>query len=148
DAPAVGGLGGTYAGNPLACAAALATIGIMERDDYASKARVLGQELNGRFQQWVQTYPIVREVRGIGAMMAVEIVQDKQSCAPGTALTADIVERAYQQGLILVKAGFYGNVLRFLGPLNMEVSQLNTGLDILERSIAAVCGVKLEEATV
>ncbi|MDS1139105.1 4-aminobutyrate--2-oxoglutarate transaminase [Pusillimonas sp. SM2304] len=148
DAPAVGGLGGTYAGNPLACAAALATIGIMERDDYASKARVLGQVLTGRFQQWVQDYPIVREVRGVGAMMAVEIVQDKQSCAPGTALTADIVERAYQQGLILVKAGFYGNILRFLGPLNMEISQLNSGLDILERAIAAVCGIKREEATV
>ncbi|PLC50553.1 4-aminobutyrate--2-oxoglutarate transaminase [Pollutimonas subterranea] len=138
DAPDVGGLGGTYAGNPLSCAAALATIRIMNRDDYPEKAHVLGAILKNRFERWTKDFSIVREARGVGAMRAVEIVENNATQEPGTALTAEIVARAYQDGLILVKAGFYGNVLRFLGPLCMSVEQLETGLDILENAIAHV----------
>jgi len=138
DAPAVGGLGGTYAGNPLSCAAALATMRIMKRDDYPSKARQLGDVLQARFAKWVRDIEIVGDARGIGAMQAVEIVQDKKGAQPAQDLTARIVQYAYEAGLILVKAGFYGNVLRFLGPLSMSHAELEQGLDILESAIVRV----------
>ena len=137
DAPEVGGLGGTYAGNPLACAAALAAIGVMERDDYVGRAQALGQRLAERFEAWQRDIPIVGDTRGLGAMRAVEIVTDPDTLQPDGAATARIVQRAYENGLILVKAGFHGNVLRFLGPLNMSAEQLERGLDILERAILA-----------
>ncbi|CAB3677656.1 5-aminovalerate aminotransferase DavT [Achromobacter mucicolens] len=137
DAPDVGGLGGTYAGNPLACAAALAAIAVMERDDYAGRAQALGRQLAERFEAWKRDIPIVGDARGLGAMRAVEIVTDKATHRPDGQATARIVRRAYEAGLILVKAGFHGNVLRFLGPLNMSAEQLQRGLDILEKSIIA-----------
>ncbi|OZI29406.1 4-aminobutyrate--2-oxoglutarate transaminase [Bordetella genomosp. 7] len=138
DAPAVGGLGGTYAGNPLACAAALATMRIMKRDDYAAKARQLGEVLQARFAKWARDIDIVGDARGVGAMQAVEIVQDKAGAEPAQDLAARIVQYAYEAGLILVKAGFHGNVLRFLGPLNMSQAELEQGLDILEAAIVRV----------
>src|SRR5690606_21109497 len=138
DAPAVGGLGGTYAGNPLACAAALATLRVMARDDYAGQARRLGEQLSERFARWTRDIEIVGDARGVGAMQAVEIVQDKLGAEPAPALAASIVQRAYEAGLILVKAGFHGNVLRFLGPLNMSDADLQRGLDILESAITRV----------
>ncbi|MYN13061.1 4-aminobutyrate--2-oxoglutarate transaminase [Pusillimonas sp. TS35] len=138
DAPQVGGLGGTYAGNPLSCAAALATLRIMERDDYPAKARAIGNIIRARFEQWAHRYPIIGEVRGLGAMLAIEIVEDRETRKPAGKLAARIVEHAYQRGLILVKAGAEGNVLRFLGPLNIPLDQLKEGLDILDASIQAV----------
>ena len=140
DAPDLGGLGGTYAGNPLSCAAALATLKVMARDDYAGKARRIGEILEARFSRWVKEIEIVGDARGVGAMRAVEIVQDKSGAEPGSALTARIVQRAYEAGLILVKAGFHGNVLRFLGPLCMSEAELEHGLDILEQAIVHVAG--------
>ncbi|WP_432759250.1 4-aminobutyrate--2-oxoglutarate transaminase [Bordetella genomosp. 5] len=140
DAPDLGGLGGTYAGNPLSCAAALATLKVMARDDYAGKARRIGEILEARFARWVREIEIVGDARGVGAMRAVEIVQDKAGAEPASALAARIVQRAYEAGLILVKAGFHGNVLRFLGPLCMSEAELARGLDILEQAIVHVAG--------
>jgi len=122
----------------LSCAAALATMRIMKRDDYPSKARQLGDVLQARFAKWVRDIEIVGDARGIGAMQAVEIVQDKKGAQPAQDLTARIVQYAYEAGLILVKAGFYGNVLRFLGPLSMSHAELEQGLDILESAIVRV----------
>ncbi len=137
DSPKVGGLGGTYGGNPLSCAAALATIGVMEREDYRAKARRIGDLVKERFDGWAQQFAIVGDSRGLGAMRAVEIVRDRQSHEPAGDIAARIVEEAYQNGLILVKAGFYGNVIRFLGPLSMPEEQLARGLDILGNAIAS-----------
>lgn len=136
DAPKVGGLGGTYGGNPLSCAAALAAIGVMEREDYREKARRIGERVRERFDAFAQQYAIVGDSRGLGAMRAIEIVRDRRSHEPAGDIAAQIVEEAYQNGLILVKAGFHGNVIRFLGPLAIPDDQLDRGLDILGRAIA------------
>ena len=135
DAPKVGGLGGTYGGNPLSCAAALATIAVMQNEDYCEKARRMGRIVRERFESWAQHYPIIGDVRGVGAMQAIEIVRDRRHHEPAGDLTAAIVEEAYRRGLILVKAGFYGNVIRFLGPLSMSEKELSRGLDILGDAI-------------
>ncbi len=136
DAPKVGGLGGTYGGNPLACAAALATINIMRREDYPARARLVGSRVRERFESWAKRYDIVGDVRGLGAMVAFEVVRDKTGQAPAGELAARIVEAAYQAGLILVKAGFYGNVIRYLAPLSISDAELTLGLDILERAVS------------
>ncbi|KNY10334.1 4-aminobutyrate aminotransferase [Achromobacter piechaudii] len=136
DAPKVGGLGGTYGGNPLACAAALATIAVMRREDYPARARDVGARVRERFDAWAGRFGIVGDVRGLGAMVAFEVVKDKRGNEPAGDLTARIVQAAYQGGLILVKAGFYGNVIRFLAPLCITDDELTRGLDILERAVA------------
>ncbi|KAB0266767.1 4-aminobutyrate--2-oxoglutarate transaminase [Microvirga brassicacearum] len=138
DAPKVGGLGGTYGGNPLSCAAALATIAVMQDEDYCEKARRVGAIVRERFESWAQRYSIVGDVRGLGAMQAIEIVRDRREHQPAGDLTVAIVEEAYQRGPILVKAGFYGNVVRFLGPLAMDGDELARGLDILGAAIDSV----------
>lgn len=138
DAPIVGGLGGTYGGNPLACAAALATINIMERDDYASRGARIGEQVRSRFMQWRSRYDMIGDVRGLGAMVAMDIVTDRASKAPDGATTAKIVEAAYQRGLLLVKAGYSGNIIRFLGPLSGTVADIDRGLDILGEAIESV----------
>ena len=137
DVPKVGGLGGTYGGNPLSCAAALATIAVMERDD-REKARRIGAIVEERFAAWAQQYAVVGDARGLGAMRAIEIVRDRRSQEPAGDIAAEIVDAAYRRGLILVKAGFHGNVIRFLGPLSLEHDQLERGLDILGEAIALV----------
>jgi 4-aminobutyrate aminotransferase/(S)-3-amino-2-methylpropionate transaminase len=136
DAPAVGGLGGTYGGNPLACAAALATIAVMRREDYAARASDLGSRVRTRFADWAGQYGIVGDVRGLGAMVAFEVVRGAGDDSPAGDLAAHIVQAAYQGGLVLVKAGFYGNVIRFLAPLSITDEELARGLDILGRAVA------------
>lgn len=138
DSPKVGGLGGTYGGNPLSCAAALATIAVMERDDYRKRARAIGTVVEQRFASWREQFAVVGDARGLGAMRAIEIVGNRQSHEPAGDIAAEIVDEAYRNGLILVKAGFYGNVIRFLGPLSIEREQLERGLDILGDAIALV----------
>ena len=135
DAPAVGGLGGTYGGNPLACAAALAAIQVMRRDDYAARARDVGARARA-LRSLPRRYGIVGDVRGLGAMVAFEVVRDPAGHEPAGDLAAHIVQAAYQGGLILVKAGFHGNVIRFLAPLCIGADELGRGLDILERAVA------------
>lgn len=136
DAPKVGGLGGTYGGNPLACAAALATIAVMRREDYPARARDVGARVRERFAAWASRFGIVGDVRGLGAMVAFEVVRDKTGHEAAGDLAAQIVQAAYQGGLILVKAGFHGNVIRFLAPLCITDDELARGLDILERAVA------------
>ncbi|RYF57061.1 MAG: 4-aminobutyrate--2-oxoglutarate transaminase [Comamonadaceae bacterium] len=138
DAPIVGGLGGTYGGNPLACAAALATINVMQRDDYAGRGARIGEQVRKRFLQWQSRYDIIGDVRGLGAMVAMDIVSDRQSKTADGAITARIVDAAYRRGLLLVKAGYSGNIIRFLGPLSADASEIDRGLDILGDAIAEV----------
>jgi len=140
DAPIVGGLGGTYGGNPLACAAALATINIMQREDYATRGARIGDQVRQRFLQWQSRFDIVGDVRGLGAMVAMDIVSDRDSKAADGATTAKIVDAAYRRGLLLVKAGYSGNIIRFLGPLSSSAEDIDRGLDILGDAIAEVVG--------
>ncbi len=138
DAPHVGGLGGTYGGNPLACVAALKVIEIMQRDDLPARARKLGELAFARFHQMQERYPLIGDVRGLGAMVAIELVKDRQTKEPATKETSAVIAAAYQRGLVLIKAGMFDNVIRILVPLVATEGQVAEGLDILEAAIQTV----------
>jgi len=135
DAPQVGGLGGTFGGNPVACAAALAVIAAMERDDLAGRAREIGQQVFASLRAWQERFPLIGDVRGVGAMVAVEFVEDRATRAPASDATSRIHKTAYEHGLVLMKAGDHNNVIRFLAPLAISDDDLREGLDILRGAI-------------
>ena len=134
DAPRAGGLGGTYGGNPLACAAALAVLDTIESENLVERARQIGEVMLDRLRALSTTDPRIGEVRGRGAMIAVELVEPG-STTPDSALTQRIAADAHAQGLIVLTCGTYGNVLRFLPPLSMPDHLLHEGLDILEQAL-------------
>lgn len=138
DAPAPGGLGGTYGGNPIACAAALAVLEIFEREGLVARAQVLGDAALARMRAWHERIPLVGEARGLGAMVAIELVRDRATRQPATSEAAAVVAACREQGLLLIKAGLYDNVIRLLMPLVTTDEQLREGLDILERALEAV----------
>ena len=133
-----GGVGGTFGGNPVACAAALAAIDVIERLVTSGDAERLGAHLRSRLDRLAATRPIVGDVRGLGVMQALELVRDAATREPAAAETAAIVAEARSRGLLLFPAGTYGNVIRFLMPLVMTTAQVDEGLDVLEASIDAV----------
>jgi len=130
DAPHVGGLGGTYGGNPLACAAALAVIETVEQDGLVDRAREIGKTMTERLTRLQDSDPRIGEVRGRGAMIAVELVQPGTTTADAD-LTRRIAAECHARGLIVLTCGTYGNVLRFLPPLAMPDHLLGEGLDVL-----------------
>jgi len=133
----VGGLGGTYGGNPLACVAALATIEEIERLNLPARAVKLGEKLRARMLDWQKRFPAVGDVRGLGAMMAVELVKDRKTKEPAKELNVGVVKRCVENGVILIYAGTHSNILRFLLPLIITDAQLDEGLDVIERQLAA-----------
>lgn len=137
DSVHVGGMGGTFAGNPVACAAALAVFQVMQREDMVGKAQRVGEVCLDQFKCWQNKYEIIGDVRGLGAMVAMEIVQDRKTKEPGTELTAKILAQAYKNGVLCIRAGLWDNVIRILVPLNISESLLLEGLDALERAIAS-----------
>ncbi len=132
DAPHAGGLGGTYGGNPLACAAALATIETIVSDDLVARAREIEHLMFTRFNRVQADDSRLGDVRGRGAMIAVELVK-AGSHEPDADLTRAVATAAHQQGLIVLTCGTYGNVLRFLPPLSISDELLHEGLDILTK---------------
>ncbi|MBV9280369.1 MAG: 4-aminobutyrate--2-oxoglutarate transaminase [Chloroflexi bacterium] len=138
DAPQPGGIGTTFGGNPLACRAALAALDIIERDHLLDRAGYIGGVVLERFREMQTRYPLIGEVRGLGAMVAMELVRDRESKEPAAAETASILHRCHDAGLLVIKAGLYDNVLRVLVPLVVGDDQLREGLDILERALADV----------
>jgi 4-aminobutyrate aminotransferase/(S)-3-amino-2-methylpropionate transaminase len=138
DAPHPGGLGGTYGGNPLACASALAVLDLFERENLVARARHLGDIIARRFAAMAARYPLVGEARGLGAMQAIELVTDRQTKEPAREQTSEILRRCLEEGLIVIKAGLYDNVIRVLAPLTIEQQLLEEGLNILERVVADV----------
>jgi 4-aminobutyrate aminotransferase / (S)-3-amino-2-methylpropionate transaminase / 5-aminovalerate transaminase len=136
DAVHTGGLGGTYGGNPVACAAALAAIETMQAENLAGAARRIEQAMRVRLEALAGKYDVIGDVRGRGAMLAVELVEPG-TLTPNPALTAAISAACHQQGLITLTAGTFGNVLRFLPPLVIGDDLLQEGLDILEQAFAA-----------
>ncbi|MEV7781606.1 4-aminobutyrate--2-oxoglutarate transaminase [Kitasatospora sp. NPDC088351] len=137
DAAHAGGLGGTYGGNPVACAAALGAIETMKEQDLNGKAQRIGEIMLGRLREMQEKFGIIGEVRGRGAMIAVELVQPGGK-EPNAAATAAIAKACHAEGLVVLTAGTYGNVLRFLPPLVIPEHLLNEGLDILEGAFAAL----------
>ncbi|MBU1310878.1 MAG: 4-aminobutyrate--2-oxoglutarate transaminase [Gammaproteobacteria bacterium] len=139
DAPLPGGLGGTYGGSPVACAAALAVLEVIEQDNLCQQANVIGEAFAARLNALKQAFPQrIAEVRQLGAMIAVEFMQQGDVQQPDVALTQQIIANASKHGLILLSCGFYGNVLRFLPPLTIEADVLQQGLDKLDVLLRSV----------
>lgn len=136
DAPLAGGLGGTYAGNPIACAAALAAIDLFENAGLIERAAALGEILMMRLNEMRSADPRVGDVRGRGAMVAIELV-DPGSGAPDAALTSRVAKFAHAHGVILLTCGTQGNVIRFLPPFAMSDELLAEGLDVVAQALAA-----------
>jgi 4-aminobutyrate aminotransferase/(S)-3-amino-2-methylpropionate transaminase len=136
DAVGVGGVGGTYAGNPVACAAALAVLDKFDRPETLEHARKLGRLLEDRLESWFKKFPKIGQVRGLGPMRAMELVKDRKSKEPDKPSAAALVKHNYENGLITLACGTHGNVLRFLIPLVATEAQLNEGLDVIEAGLA------------
>ena len=133
DAPVEGAIGGTYGGNPLACASALAVLQMMEDRAFLTRARGLGERLADRMSAWKSKYDFIGDVRGLGPMRAMEFV--KPDRAPDAERVKKLIQYSYENGLILMSAGTYGNVVRFLMPLTMSETELNMGLDVVEAGL-------------
>jgi 4-aminobutyrate aminotransferase / (S)-3-amino-2-methylpropionate transaminase / 5-aminovalerate transaminase len=138
DAPQVGGLGGTYGGNPFACAAALAVLDVMENERIPARAAQMGDRIKIRFCQWATRYQCIGDVRGLGAMIGMELVADRVTKAPEKALTQRLLAAALERGLILLSSGTFGNTVRVLAPLTVTDDVLDEGLDVMEQALEAV----------
>jgi 4-aminobutyrate aminotransferase/(S)-3-amino-2-methylpropionate transaminase len=139
DSAHLGGVGGTYGGNPVACAAALEAVDMIRRPEFLAHARRLGAIMRMTLDEWKAHWPLVGDVRGLGPMMVVEFVRDRdtrQPAAPEEVL--QIVRGAVANGVIVMRAGLYSNCVRLLPPLVMPEDMLAEGLDALARSIASV----------
>lgn len=133
DAADVGGIGGTFCGNPLSCAAAIAVCDLFEKGSLLKDAKNLGEVLQKKLQSWKTKFPSIGDVRGLGPMMGIELVKDQKSKEPNPELAKKLIKHSYENGVILMGAGTYGNVIRFLIPLNITMSELNEGLDVIEK---------------
>ncbi len=138
DAPGPGQLGGTFAGNPLSCAAALATIDYIEQEQLPHKAEKIGSVVMDRLKDMQEKYSLIGDVRGLGAMIGIELVKDRQTQEPAKEETGRIVQECLEQGLIIISAGVYGNVVRMLMPLVITDEQLEQALNILDNAFAKV----------
>lgn len=135
DSVAGGVIGGTYCGNPLATAAALKVIEIMQRDNFAKRSLEIGDVVKKRYAQIAKKYKVVGDYRGLGAMIGIEFVKDLDTKEPDPKLTLDIIKECANNGLMVEGAGTYNNVIRFLAPLVITDEQLKCGLDIFEAAI-------------
>jgi 4-aminobutyrate aminotransferase/(S)-3-amino-2-methylpropionate transaminase len=147
DAPPPGGLGGTYAGSPVACAAALAVMEVMEKDNLPARAMQVGELMTRRLRTMQGQLNCIGDVRGLGAMVAMELVRNRDARppsgiprhhAPDADLTKAVVQRSASNGLVLLSCGLYNNVIRLLVPLTASDAIVNEGLDILEKSLREV----------
>jgi 4-aminobutyrate aminotransferase/(S)-3-amino-2-methylpropionate transaminase len=136
DAPAPGGLGGTYAGNPLACAAANAVLDIFDDEDLLIRSVRLGEKLKSGLDALAARFPAIGEVRGLGAMLAIELVENRASKTPASAIAQKVIEAARERGLLLLKAGMYASVIRILVPLTAEDRDIEEGLSILGEALS------------
>jgi 4-aminobutyrate aminotransferase / (S)-3-amino-2-methylpropionate transaminase / 5-aminovalerate transaminase len=146
DAPGPGGLGGTFAGNPAACEAALAVLDIFEQQDLNARANTLGDRFQKRAREWQKRWPMIGEVRGLGAMQALELVQSQDTRDPAPEETKQVTQYCYEHGLITISAGSYGNVIRLLMPLVISDADMDEGLNVLEGALKAVYERKHEAA--
>ena len=138
DAPAPGGLGGTYAGSPMACAAALAVLKVFEKENLLERSRKLGQRLFASLRALAAKNPCIVEVRGLGAMVAMELCQGGDIHRPDADLTKRLVAETTKRGLILLSCGTYGNVIRILVPLTASDAIVDEGVAIIDASLTAI----------
>jgi len=138
DAPGIGGVGGTFAGNPLACEAALAVLDIIEKDNLCARANTLGERFRRRASKWQSQFDLIGEVRGLGAMQALELVRSRESRQPAPDETKQVSQYCYEHGVVTITAGSYSNVIRLLMPLVITDAQMDEALDVLEAALAHV----------
>jgi 4-aminobutyrate aminotransferase / (S)-3-amino-2-methylpropionate transaminase / 5-aminovalerate transaminase len=140
DAPGDSAIGGTYVGNPVAQAAAHAVLDVFEEEGLVARAAELGDRLRSRMESWQERFPQVGDVRGLGAMLAIELVGDRQTKEPAPDLASAVVEAAFQRGLLCLKSGVHANCIRVLVPLVITDSQVDEALTVWEESLEAVLG--------
>ncbi|MGG1518813.1 4-aminobutyrate--2-oxoglutarate transaminase [Paenibacillus oryzisoli] len=136
DAPGVGEIGGTYGGSPLGCVAALQVIAMLEKEGLVGRASAIGAAVQERFLRLQHKHACIGDVRSLGAMSAMELVQDRGTKLPDKELTAHVLQACHQRGVILMSAGIYSNVIRMLCPLVITDDQLAEGLDVIEQVFA------------
>ena len=135
DSVPAGTIGGTYCGNPVSCAAANKVMDIMKEEDFAGKARWLAEKVMTGFEKMKEKYPVIGDVRGLGAMIGVEFVKDRETKEPYGEFVSKMIQNALQMGLLIENAGTNGNVIRFLAPLIITEEQVEKGLEIYEAAI-------------
>jgi 4-aminobutyrate aminotransferase/(S)-3-amino-2-methylpropionate transaminase len=138
DSVHTGGLGGTYGGNAVCCAAALAVLEIFEKEKILEKAEALGKKLRQRLDSWQQRFELIGDVRGLGPMLAVELVKDRVTKEPAADEAKALVKFAYERGLVLLSCGNFSNVIRLLMPLVITDKQLERGLAVMEEGFATL----------
>jgi 4-aminobutyrate aminotransferase/(S)-3-amino-2-methylpropionate transaminase len=146
DAPGPGGLGGTYAGSPIACAAGLAVLEVIEEESLCERAVAIGELMAGALRDLAREIPAIGEVRGLGAMVAMELVRNRDPHSPDADLAKALTRRAAEKGLVLLSCGIYGNVIRLLVPLTASDAIVNEGMGILAESLRELAGSVAESA--
>jgi 4-aminobutyrate aminotransferase/(S)-3-amino-2-methylpropionate transaminase len=140
DAPPDSAIGGTYVGNPVAQAAALAVLDVIGEEDLCARASVLGDQLRERMLAWQRRFPQIGDVRGLGAMLAIELVEDPETKEPAPSLASAVAEEAALRGLLLLKSGIYSNCIRVLTPLTLSDAELDEALAVWEASLEDALG--------
>jgi 4-aminobutyrate aminotransferase/(S)-3-amino-2-methylpropionate transaminase len=140
DAPDDSAIGGTYVGNPVAQAAALAVLDVFEEEGLVERAQQLGEVMRSRFVQWQERFLAIGDVRGLGAMLAIELVEDRDTKEPAAELATAVVEAAAERGLLLLKSGIYSNCIRVLCPLVLTDAELDEALSVWEEALEAAAG--------
>jgi len=138
DAPEDGAVGGTYVGNPVAQAAAVAVLEVFEEEGLVERGRRVGETIRGRMLGWQEQFPAIGDVRGLGPMLAIELVEEPQTKSPAPGLAGRVAEEAARRGLLLLKAGIHGNCIRVLCPLTISDGELDEGLGAWEEALDAV----------
>jgi 4-aminobutyrate aminotransferase/(S)-3-amino-2-methylpropionate transaminase len=146
DTPGVGGLGGTFGGNPVSCAAGLAAIETLERENLSGRAEKLGERFDSRARAWQKALPLIGEVRGLGAMRAIELVRSRDTREPAKEETERVLRYCHEHGLILISSGTYGNVLRLLVPLVITDEQFEEGMNVVQAALSSVAESHAETA--
>jgi 4-aminobutyrate aminotransferase / (S)-3-amino-2-methylpropionate transaminase / 5-aminovalerate transaminase len=140
DAPPDSAIGGTYVGNPVAQAAALAVLDVIADEDLCARASFIGDQMRERMVAWQRRFPQLGDVRGLGAMLAIELVEDRDTKKPAPALASAVTEAATERGLLLLKSGIYSNCIRVLTPLTLSDAELDEALAVWEQALEAVLG--------
>jgi 4-aminobutyrate aminotransferase/(S)-3-amino-2-methylpropionate transaminase len=138
DAAHDGAVGGTYVGNPVAQAAALAVLDVIEDENLNERAVQIGETMRARMLAWQERFAAIGDVRGLGAMLAIELVDDRATKQPAPKLAQAVIDASMQRGLLLLKAGVYGNVIRVLCPLVLTDAELDEALGVWEDALAHV----------
>jgi 4-aminobutyrate aminotransferase/(S)-3-amino-2-methylpropionate transaminase len=132
------GVGGTYAANPICCRAALAVMDVFEEENLLQQAEALGQKVRKRFDQFKEQFEIIGDVRGLGPMLALELVKDRETKEPADEAAKALVQACLKKGLVILACGTLGNVIRILMPLNIGDAELDKGLAIMEEGLTEI----------